>query len=66
MEHKKEKIRYARRIRVACPKQAQLCSLSRYSTLLDMQIIQRVTSHCIMTFEKAPLIQKFFQTIQHE
>ena len=29
-----------------------LFSLSRYSTMLDKQIIQRVISHCIMTFEK--------------
>ena len=30
-----------------------IISLLRYSTILGMQIIQRVTSHCIMLFEKA-------------
>ena len=34
----------------------QLSSLSRYSSLLDMQIIRCVTSHCITIFEKASFI----------
>ena len=43
----------------------QRCFLSRYSTLLNMQIIQHVTSHCIMTFEKDYLF-KSCQTIVHK
>ena len=33
-----------------------IISLSRYSTILGMQMIQRVTSHCIMTSEKASFV----------
>ena len=41
-----------------------LRSLSRYSAFLDMQIIQHVISHCIMTFGKASF--KSSRTIAHK
>ena len=32
------------------------CPLLKHSILMAMQIAQRVTSHCIITFEKASFI----------